>query len=97
MHFYGWKKGLKTGCYYLRTKAAVTAQKFTVDPRFLSTTTSVQQPEEDHSDEEVEPTIPQAKETRKEKLDRLAREFEESLQDAKAAADSGEGCTMCGS
>ena len=36
MHFYSWKKGLKTGCYYLRTKAAVTAQKFTVDPRLLA-------------------------------------------------------------
>ena len=32
MHFYAWKKGLKTGCYYLRTKAASSAQKFTVDP-----------------------------------------------------------------
>ncbi|KAJ2901068.1 ribonucleotide-diphosphate reductase subunit rnr1 [Coemansia aciculifera] len=31
MHFYGWKKGLKTGMYYLRTKPAVDAIKFTVD------------------------------------------------------------------
>ncbi len=30
MHFYSWKKGLKTGMYYLRTKAAVDAIKFTV-------------------------------------------------------------------
>jgi ribonucleoside-diphosphate reductase alpha chain len=30
MHFYGWKKGLKTGMYYLRTKSAVDAIKFTV-------------------------------------------------------------------
>jgi len=30
MHFYGWKKGLKTGMYYLRTKAAADAIKFTV-------------------------------------------------------------------
>lgn len=29
MHFYGWKKGLKTGMYYLRTKAATDAIKFT--------------------------------------------------------------------
>ena len=35
MHFYGWKKGLKTGCYYLRTKAPVTAQKFTVEPQMF--------------------------------------------------------------
>ena len=32
MHFYAWKQGLKTGVYYLRTKAPVMAQKFTVDP-----------------------------------------------------------------
>lgn len=31
MHFYGWKKGLKTGMYYLRTKAAVDAIKFTLE------------------------------------------------------------------
>jgi len=31
MHFYGWKKGLKTGMYYLRARPAVDAIKFTVD------------------------------------------------------------------
>lgn len=31
MHFYGWKLGLKTGQYYLRTKAAVEAIQFTVE------------------------------------------------------------------
>ncbi len=31
MHFYTWKKGLKTGMYYLRTKAAADAIKFTVE------------------------------------------------------------------
>lgn len=40
MHFYGWKKGLKTGMYYLRTKAATDAIKFTVDKNITS------QPEE---------------------------------------------------
>jgi ribonucleoside-diphosphate reductase alpha chain len=32
MHFYAWKQGLKTGIYYLRTRAPVMAQKFTIDP-----------------------------------------------------------------
>lgn len=36
MHFYAWKKGLKTGTYYLRTKAARDAIKFTVDSKYLS-------------------------------------------------------------
>ena len=33
MHFYGWNKGLKTGMYYLRTKAAVDAIQFTVEQK----------------------------------------------------------------
>ena len=86
MHFYGWKKGLKTGCYYLRTKAAVMAQKFTVDPKFL-TQTVVEEPKE----KKVEPKV----ETKAEKLERLAREYEESVKEAKEAAEKGEGCLMC--
>ncbi|MDP6864869.1 MAG: ribonucleoside-diphosphate reductase subunit alpha [Candidatus Poseidoniaceae archaeon] len=33
MHFYGWRKGLKTGMYYLRTKAAADAIQFTVEQK----------------------------------------------------------------
>jgi ribonucleoside-diphosphate reductase alpha chain len=33
MHFYGWKKGLKTGMYYLRSKAAVDPIKFTLSEK----------------------------------------------------------------
>jgi ribonucleoside-diphosphate reductase alpha chain len=36
MHLYAWEKGLKTGCYYLRTKAVASAQKFTVEPEARS-------------------------------------------------------------
>ena len=32
MHFYGWKKGLKTGMYYLRTRAKTKTMAFTIDP-----------------------------------------------------------------
>jgi ribonucleoside-diphosphate reductase alpha chain len=35
MHFYAWRKGLKTGMYYLRTKAAAQAIQFTVDQSTL--------------------------------------------------------------
>ncbi len=119
MHFYTWKKGLKTGCYYLRTKAPVTAQKFTVDPRLMaalehqSTTTAVVEPyantdaeadgggDDDESvvsdsDEEAAKPEPQP-ETKKEKMERLVREYEEEVQRAKAAAESGEGCLFCSS
>ncbi|MEO6232473.1 MAG: ribonucleoside-diphosphate reductase subunit alpha [Ferruginibacter sp.] len=45
MHFYGWKKGLKTGMYYLRTQAATQAIQFTVEKQ---------------GSKEVEPVIPKS-------------------------------------
>ncbi|KAJ7213865.1 ribonucleotide reductase alpha subunit [Mycena pura] len=36
MHFYGWKRGLKTGMYYLRTQPAAAAIQFTVDQSVLN-------------------------------------------------------------
>jgi ribonucleoside-diphosphate reductase alpha chain len=107
MHFYAWKKGLKTGCYYLRTKAPVSAQKFTVDPRLLAAVqgTSAAQddaPEsdsdvDDSSDEEVSARQETRQETRQEKLDRLGREYDEEVAKAKEAAETGEGCLFCSS
>lgn len=43
MHFYAWRKGLKTGIYYLRTRAAASAQKFTVDPTLVHAATAAPQ------------------------------------------------------
>ena len=40
MHFYAWKLGLKTGMYYLRTKAAASAIQFTVDKTRLAKNTA---------------------------------------------------------
>ena len=106
MHFYTWKTGLKTGCYYLRTKAPVVAQKFTVDPRLLAAVSSggVREESDDESvcsdsDEEDAPLVaaPPVQETRQEKLERLSKEYEQSLKEAKEAAENGEGCLMCGS
>jgi ribonucleoside-diphosphate reductase alpha chain len=45
MHFYGWKKGLKTGMYYLRTRAAADAIKFTIDKSKLAQPAEVSQAE----------------------------------------------------
>ena len=114
MHFYAWKKGLKTGCYYLRTKAPVAAQKFTVDPRLLAAleqggagAAAADGEEEYASDSDSETEEPlvapvaasqqQQQETRQEKLDRLAREYEEEVARARAAAEAGEGCLFCSS
>lgn len=93
MHFYAWKKGLKTGCYYLRTKAAVMAQKFTVDPKFLSTM-AIQASSPSKPISEPTQSLTRS-ETRAERLERLAREYEEEQQKANEAAASGEGCLMC--
>lgn len=82
MHFYAWRKGLKTGCYYLRTKAPVAAQKFTIDPRMIVDTSSTKLDDK-------------KKRERKELLDKLAKEYEEEQKKAKEAADSGEGCLSC--
>ena len=42
MHFYTWKKGLKTGMYYLRTKAASDAVKFTIDSDMMKKTAAAE-------------------------------------------------------
>lgn len=46
MHFYGWKKGLKTGMYYLRSRPAVDAIKFTVDKEALKSSATAEEIEE---------------------------------------------------
>lgn len=47
MHFYAWKKGLKTGMYYLRTRPVASAIQFTVDQKKLrATRADVNQPSE---------------------------------------------------
>ncbi len=51
MHFYGWKSGLKTGMYYLRTKAAADAIKFTVDKKYKEA--PVAKTEEERQEEEA--------------------------------------------
>ena len=43
MHFYSWKKGLKTGIYYLRRKARHQAQQFTIEPELNNTSEKEEQ------------------------------------------------------
>jgi ribonucleoside-diphosphate reductase alpha chain len=106
MHFYAWKQGLKTGCYYLRTKAPVTAQKFTVDPRLMAAVQSNQARSNNESedtkafydsdsDSEDEMTPAQRK---KALLDRLAAEYESEVSAISSAKARGEEvCEMCSS
>jgi ribonucleoside-diphosphate reductase alpha chain len=48
MHFYAYKKGLKTGCYYLRSKAARNAVQFTIDPSIEKREQKTQSQEKSH-------------------------------------------------
>lgn len=104
MHFYSWKKGLKTGCYYLRTKAPVTAQKFTVDPRLLSaisnnTNQVVEEDEGDNGSYTSESDLSDdedmdEKESPDEKKKRERREMMDRLA-REYEEEQAKGCTTC--
>ena len=89
MHFYGWKSGLKTGMYYLRTKSAVDAIKFTLDNKSKENTSKVEvatnskttQSKNESTPIPVEPLSPQ--------------ELKQMLSQAKNSED--DDCLMCGS
>ena len=53
MHFYGWEKGLKTGMYYLRTKAARDAIKFTIEKKYKEEPTQKAKTEEQRMEDEA--------------------------------------------
>jgi|TARA_B110000263_G_scaffold62452_1_gene53641 ribonucleoside-diphosphate reductase alpha chain len=93
MHFYAWKSGLKTGMYYLRTKSAVDAIKFTLDNKKkakpvkkvkksdVALSAAALKPAPDPSNIAVEPLNPE--------------ELKEIL--AKAKENEDDDCLMCGS
>ncbi len=104
MHFHAWKQGLKTGCYYLRTKAPVTAQKFTVDPRLLASIQGTQVVDHSEtnsvyeSDSESEDEEETKRKQRRALMDKLAAEYEQSVQELRNAKERGEEvCEMCSS
>ncbi|MFM2230781.1 MAG: hypothetical protein RL607_2039 [Bacteroidota bacterium] len=85
MHFYAWKSGLKTGMYYLRTKSAVDAIKFTLsNEKKEEPTATIQQPEP----QAVEVIAPESGEM-------TAEEFRLMVERARNAGP--EDCEMCGS
>lgn len=92
MHFYAWEKGLKTGMYYLRTKPAATAIKFTVDKQYEMTPHTVAEPVMATTATSVSSvTSTQAP---------AANDFtdEPSVSDQLSCSlDNPDGCLMCGS
>lgn len=85
MHFYAWKSGLKTGMYYLRTKSAVDAIKFTLKKE----TKSEPIPEKVEAPVEVTSLHSETKPL-------TAKELRTLLEKSKEAEDD-EDCLMCGS
>ena len=86
MHFYAWKSGLKTGMYYLRTKSAVDAIKFTLN----------NEKKEQPTPAVVEEAVVEAQSAVSDKP-LTAKELKEMLAQSKEAADNDEDCLMCGS
>jgi ribonucleoside-diphosphate reductase alpha chain len=94
MHFYAWERGLKTGMYYLRTKPAASAIKFTVDKQYemmphpaeavMATTTTTAS-----SVTSVQGSAP------------VANDFTDDAPSAadqlSCSLDNPDGCLMCGS
>jgi ribonucleoside-diphosphate reductase alpha chain len=93
MHFYAWEKGLKTGMYYLRTKPAATAIKFTVDKQYemmptavaeaVTATTTVTELNNTHSANDVTTSF--------------VEENPSAADQLSCSLDNPDGCLMCGS
>jgi len=104
MHFYAWKSGLKTGMYYLRTKSAVDAIKFTLDNK------KKEEPTEAVVDVVVEDVSEIVVAQKKEKAAKTAAKFAKETVEvepmtaeemktliAQSKEGQGDDCLMCGS
>lgn len=85
LHFYAWKRGLKTGMYYLRTRAAADAIKFTVDQTALK--------EANKMNENTQQSIQKAKPT----ANGLSDEEESKMAALICSLNNKDDCLMCGS
>lgn len=94
MHFYAWQKGLKTGMYYLRSKAAVEPIKFSLSEKHHRKFVSQEQPAaEDVSQASLQP--PASGETMQTRsLDDMTPAMDEATG---PVCTMEEGCIMCGS
>ena len=93
MHFYAWKKGLKTGMYYLRTKAAADAIKFTVKKAENQQPAAVAANASDASAATVNPEGRQKPKTAAE----IEAERVQNQSAVQCSLDDPDGCEMCGS
>ena len=102
MHFYAWKSGLKTGMYYLRTKSAVDAIKFTLDtvkkeePMVPEGNTSIQTAPV-IVQERIASTITKSPDAPLMDVEPLTAEEMKVLIAQAKAAEEDDDCMMCGS
>ncbi len=107
MHFYAWKSGLKTGMYYLRTKSAVDAIKFTLDNKkkakpvaeVVEVEPTVSKPEQviaQQQQKAAKTAKTFAQETQEEVEPMSTEEMKALIAQAKAA-EGDDDCLMCGS
>ncbi len=91
MHFYAWKKGLKTGMYYLRSTAAADAIKFTLDKSVH------QQPTENATVVgdvvSIQPEMQHAIQYEQ----RPVADYEQKMSDMACSLDNPDACEACGS
>src|SRR5690349_9106857 len=95
MHFYAWKKGLKTGMYYLRSTAAADAIQFTLDK------TAMQPAATEAKAVNVAETIAQpvvaAVAEPQQAIQYTAADYEQKRADMACSLDNPDACEACGS
>jgi ribonucleoside-diphosphate reductase alpha subunit len=88
MHFYAWKKGLKTGMYYLRSTAAADAIQFTLDKTAMQQTVGA---------EAVSTVAATKPEPQKELVYNQVEDYEQKKADMACSLDNPDACEACGS
>ena len=95
MHFYAWKKGLKTGMYYLRSTAAADAIKFTLDK------SAIKEPATQSATEKnvvAEPALTMVKESQQSlHYEHLPADYDQKRADMTCSLDNPDACEACGS
>ncbi|CAH8586804.1 unnamed protein product [Schistosoma rodhaini] len=91
MHFYTWRKGLKTGMYYLRTRPAADPIKFSVDKTILRVLTdSTTKTNEPQNNDSIDQTVEAIEELR------IIEEIQKRNLDSIACSlNNPEGCLSC--
>ena len=102
MHFYAWKKGLKTGMYYLRSTAAADAIKFTLDKSAMAqpaATTVVASAVEATGVEVADPVVAYGISENQQTIqyENPQDDYDQKRADMSCSLDNPEGCEACGS